>query len=226
LISAIKSRNLIDSENRTAVIPKRTAMRKRFEQQLSLGQIPIEQAYVNTKRKYILDELVLSLKTLYCTPEYNEKIFRVLEQGLGKHRTGRKGMDLWCIFVLAQVRFTLGISYEMLHNLANNHKAIRQLMGVEREFGNEPFEFEYQTLYENVSAVNDDLLDELNRVMQDFGYSIHFKKRKKGNHQTASEKKTVSDRFLIFLGKLGKRLSAFIPFSPVQRNREKTETGT
>ncbi len=206
-------------------------MRKRFEQQLSLGQIPIEQTYVNPKRKYVLDELLLSLKTLYCTPEYNEKIFRILEESLGKHRTGRKGMDLWCIFVLAQVRFSLNISYEMLHNLANNHRAIRQLMGVEREFGDEPFEFEYQTLYENVSAVSNDLLDELNKVMSDFGLSELSRKRRKGaghtkDHLPKKSEKTFPDRFWISLRRLGKRLSAIIPVPPVQKTGEKTGTGT
>jgi IS5 family transposase len=206
-------------------------MRKRFEQQLSLGQIPIEQTYVNPKRKYVLDELLLSLKTLYCTPNYNEKIFRILEEGLGKHRTGRKGMDLWCIFVLAQVRFSLNISYEMLHNLANNHRAIRQLMGVEREFGHEPFEFEYQTLYENVSAVSNELLDELNDVMRDFGLSEVFRKRRKGNehakeHLPEKNKGKLIDRFRDSLGKLGKRFSAIISVHSVQKTGEKTGTGT
>jgi|GEM_PF-822810 len=206
-------------------------MRKRFEQQLSLGQIPIEQTYVNPKRKYVLDELLLSLKTLYCTPEYNEKIFRILEESLGKHRTGRKGMDLWCIFVLAQVRFSLNISYEMLHNLANNHRAIRQLMGVEREFGDEPFEFEYQTLYENVSAVSNDLLDELNKVMRDFGLSELSRKRRKGSghsktHLPEKGNKTLPVRFWISMERLGRSLSAIIPVSPVRKTGEKTGTGT
>lgn len=205
-------------------------MRKRFEQQLSLGQIPIEQTYVNPKRKYVLDELLLSLKTLYCTPEYNEKIFRILEEGLGKHRTGRKGMDLWCVFVLAQVRFNLNISYEMLHNLANNHRAIRQIMGVEREFGHEPFEFEYQTLYENVSAINSDLLDELNKVMHDFGLSELSRKRRKGSghsktHLPEKTAKTLPARLWISLERLGKRLSAVIPVYPAQKTDEKTAPG-
>ncbi|MEL7586174.1 MAG: hypothetical protein AAGU19_05630 [Prolixibacteraceae bacterium] len=156
-------------------------MRKRFEQQLSLGQIPIEQTYINPKRKYVLDELLSSLKAIYCNKEYNEKIFSLLEKkaNFGKHRTGRKGMDLWCIFVLAQVRLSLGISYEMLHNLANNHRTIRQLIGIEREFGYEPVEFEYQTVYENVSMLKDEVLAELNQVIVEFGHGEGLKKKKK-----------------------------------------------
>lgn len=50
-------------------------MRKRFEQQLSLGQIPIEETYINPKKKYALDELLAALKAIYCNPDYHEKIF-------------------------------------------------------------------------------------------------------------------------------------------------------
>ncbi len=52
-----------------------------------------------------------------------------------KKRTGRKGMDLWVIFVLSRVRLTLNASYEFVYNLANNHKAIRWVMGIETESG-------------------------------------------------------------------------------------------
>jgi len=46
-------------------------MRKRFEQQLFLGQLPIEETYINPKKKYALDELLAALKEIYCNTEYN-----------------------------------------------------------------------------------------------------------------------------------------------------------
>jgi len=154
-------------------------MRKRFEQQLSLGQIPIEETYINPKKKYVLDELLAALKAIYCNSDYNEKIFSILESHInaGKKNTGRKGIDLWCIFVLAQVRLCLNISYDALHDLANNHRAMRQLMGVERRFGYEPVEFEYQNIYDNVSMLSDELVAEINGVILDFGYGEVFKKK-------------------------------------------------
>lgn len=154
-------------------------MRKRFEQQLSLGQIPIEETYINPKKKYALDELLAALKAIYCTPDYNEKIFSILEKHInaGKKNTGRKGMNLWCIFVLAQVRLCLNTSYEALHDLANNHRTMRHLMGVERRFGYEPLEFEYQNIYDNVSMLSDELVAEINGVILEFGHGDVFKKK-------------------------------------------------
>ena len=84
-------------------------MRKRFEQQLILGQIPIEEVEIPTKNATALDELLAALKELYCNKEYNERIFKALEKHIqaNKKLTGRKGMNLWEIFVLSQVRLCL-----------------------------------------------------------------------------------------------------------------------
>lgn len=154
-------------------------MRKRFEQQLAIGQIPIEETFISSKSKNALDELLAALKAIYCNVEYNEKVFIILEKYIiaDKKKTGRKGMDLWSIFVLSQIRLCLNISYDMLHNLANNHRTLRQLMGVEKSFGYEPVGFEYQNIYDNVSMLSDELITEINAVILEFGYGEVFKKK-------------------------------------------------
>ena len=78
-------------------------MRNRFEQQLSIGLLPIEKTEISIKTKDALTELLAALLKIYRTPEYNEKIFNLLENHLmkGKKQTGRKGMTLWQIFVLS-----------------------------------------------------------------------------------------------------------------------------
>lgn len=154
-------------------------MRKRFEQQLGLGQLPIEAAIINPKSKNALDELLAALKAIYCDKDYNEKIFSILEKHInsGKKNTGRTGMDLWCIFVLSQVRLCLNLSYDTLHDLADNHHKMRHLMGIEKGFGFERVEFEYQNIYDNVTMLNDELVAEINKVVLDFGQGQVFKKK-------------------------------------------------
>ena len=77
-------------------------MRKRFEQQLEIGQLLIQDTQISLKSKDSLDELMAALKEIFVTIEYNEKIFSILEGVIskGKQKTGRKGMDLWQLFVL------------------------------------------------------------------------------------------------------------------------------
>ncbi len=171
-------------------LQKDSKMRKRFAQQLSLGQIPIEDAQINYKSKNALNELLFALHTIYCNPNYNEQIFVLLEKHISgqKKKTGRNGMGLWCIFVLSQVRLCMNISYDVLHDLANNHRTMRELMGVEHEFGYDRITFGYQNIYDNVSSLSDELIKEINSVIVEFGHKEVFKKKE----ETALRLKTDS----------------------------------
>ena len=154
-------------------------MRQRFDLQLKIGQTPIGEIQINPKSKNALDQLIVALKEIYCNGEYNEKIFSIIERHLPSvdRGNGRPGMNLWTVFVLAQVRLCMGYSYDILHNQANNHRLLRQLLGIVEEFGIEPFIFEYQNIYDNVSKLSDAMLVEINDVIVEFGHKEVFKKK-------------------------------------------------
>lgn len=153
-------------------------MRKRFEQQLEIGTIGIGEVKINLKSRDSIAPFLASLQKIYTTPEYNEKVLSILENKLikGKKQTGRPGMDLWQLFVLAQFRLCLNISYDRLHDLANNHKTLRKIMGIEKSFGYEPIELGYQNILDNVGLLDDELVKELNQVIIEFGHDV-FKKK-------------------------------------------------
>ncbi len=156
-------------------------MRKRFEQQMSIGTIPIGETRITTKKRSgPLPALCAALKEIFTSPEWNEQVFAILESKItaDKKRTGRPGMDLWQIFVLSQVRLCMNISYDDLHDLANNHALIRQIMGVEKGFGHEIYEFEYQNIVDNVGLLDDEAVRELNQVIVEFGHGVFKKKRR------------------------------------------------
>jgi len=154
-------------------------MRKRFEQQMTIGSIPIGETKITTKKRSgAFPGLCAALKEIFITPKWNEKVFEILESKItsGKQQTGRPGMDLWQIFVLAQVRLLKDLSYDDLHHIANYDHLIRQIMGVEKGFGYERYEFEYQTVVDNVSLLDDETVWELNQVIIEFGHEV-FKKK-------------------------------------------------
>ena len=158
-------------------------MRKRFaqqfEQQLELGTIPIGETKITTQKSSgPYPALCAALKEIFITPEWNERVFEILESKImsGKKRTGRLGMDLWQIFVLAQVRLLKNLSYEDLHHIANYDHLIRQIMGIERGLGYERRELKYQNIIDNVSLLDDDTVRELNQVIVEFGHEV-FKKK-------------------------------------------------
>jgi hypothetical protein len=163
-------------------IQKTSIMRKRFEQEFTVDQIQICDLQINPKSKNVLDQLVAALKEIYCNQEYNERIFCILEELMdGKDsKNGRPGMDLWIVFVLAQVRLCLNYDYCMLHHQSNNDRLLRCLLGIEFEYGfGRRIEFQYQQIYDNVSRLNDDMLKRINDVIVEFGHKEVFKKKEK-----------------------------------------------
>ena len=153
-------------------------MRKKFEQQYCLGQVPIAEVKITTKCRDSIVELLAALQQLFVTEEFNIQIFNILESSIleGKKKTGRKGMDLWQIFVLAQVRLCMNISYDRLHYLSNHDRLLRQIMGVDREAGYGQIEFAFQNIYDNVSLLDDETVRLLNGVVLSFGHDV-FKKK-------------------------------------------------
>ena len=82
------------------------------------------------------------------------------------------GMDLWQIFVLAQVRLCMDLSYDRLHYLANSDKLLRSIMGIERVSGYGQIELDYQNIYDNVNLLDDKTLSELNQIIVSFGHEV------------------------------------------------------
>jgi hypothetical protein len=154
-------------------------MRQRFEQQFVIGRQLIEDAEIPTKKRSgALPGLCRALQTIFVSPEWNSKVFEILEDKIlsGKKKTGRRGMDLWHIFVLSQVRMCQNISYDELVNFANYNSMIRQIMGIETDFGHEKIRFSYQNIIDNVSLLDDESVKKLNKMIVEFGHSV-FKKK-------------------------------------------------
>ena len=152
-------------------------MRDRFTQQLSIGILPIEKTEISLKLKDPLTELLAALLEIYRRAGYNEKIFSILENHLlkGKKKTGRNGMTLWQLFVLAQVRLCNNIGYAGPHAQANNHLTLRSLLGMGADHGGfTRIGLEYQNIYDNVSLLTDEILEEINQVILDFGHKQVF----------------------------------------------------
>src|SRR5215210_4694296 len=107
-------------------------MRQRFEQQMNLRTIAIADVKFPLKSLDELPPVLKALQYIFITPELNEKVFQLLEKKIvaGKKKTGRPGMDLWHILVLAVVRHTLSTNWDRLEDMANYHQLIRQIMGV------------------------------------------------------------------------------------------------
>lgn len=155
-------------------------MRKRFEQQMSLAFHPIAETRIVKNCRDASQKIALALLEIFKNDQYNEQIFVILEKHISSDSNiGRPGMDLWQIFVMAQFRVGLNLSYDRLHYMVNSDRILRQLLGVEStDFQNtSPIEFSYQNILDNMALLTDEMLKEINDVIVSFGHKQVFKKK-------------------------------------------------
>ena len=154
-------------------------MRKRFEAQFKIGIKPISETPVLLKSRDDIPALVMALLKTYKTPEYNEQVLSLLHDAIlgDKKKTGRNGLNLWQIFVLAQYRLALNLDYDRLHYMVYSDSTLRQLLGIETETGFDRIEISYQRIIDNVHLLTDEVLRKINDVIIDFGHKKVFKKK-------------------------------------------------
>lgn len=158
-------------------------MRIVHDPQTKLGLAGIADLVFDPKSRDDIDKLLRGLQHLYITPDLRERVFALLEevlpdkvQGPGKAspRTGRPGMPQWNILVLGVLRLGLDADYDRIHNLANQHRNIRQMLG--HGDWDDPSYYELQTLKDNLRLFTPELLDRINREVVGAGHAALKKK--------------------------------------------------
>lgn len=158
-------------------------MRKRFEQQLSLGLIPIPDVRITTRTRDELPPILAALKHIFVDPALNAAVLELLEKRIlgDKKDTGRPGMDLWQILVLGVVRLGTDVDWDKLHHFANNDMMLRGILGVGTTgFGAEQKYFAYRTMVDNVSLLDEDTIKEISALVVAEGHRILKKKKDQG----------------------------------------------
>jgi len=100
------------------------------------------------------------------------KVFSILKQIVPKksQENGRPGMDLWKILVLGTLRLNCNWDYDKVHEMANNHHNLRQMLGHRKT----DFESNYalQTIRDNIALLTPPILDEINQIVVKAGHHI------------------------------------------------------
>lgn len=154
-------------------------MRKRYPIQQRLGTIPIGEISLNLKSRDSFPAILLGLQHIFLDEVLRESVLSIVEEAVcgGKRSTGRPGMDLWELFVLAVVRLGLDLDYDSLEDLANNHHRFRGIMGVaiESGFGDQK-EYNHQTLKDNLGLLNAEVINKINVLVVASGHKLLKKK--------------------------------------------------
>ena len=77
--------------------------------------------------------ILRALQHIYSTPKVRDPILEAIARdvnGKSDATRGRPGMSYWEILVLAGARLGCNYDYDQLQDLAENHRALRQIMGI------------------------------------------------------------------------------------------------
>lgn len=154
-------------------------MRTVLHSQMTLGEEDIAKIKLDPKSRDDIPNLLTGLKYIYTTPEIRQKVFSILEEvvprRIGKDRPasrdkGRPGMEQWRILVLGTLRLGLNADYDRIHELANQHRTVRQMLG--HGLLDDQKEYQVQTIKDNLILFTPEILDRINQVVVDAGHRL------------------------------------------------------
>ena len=147
-------------------------MRKVIELQMEFWKKDISQIKFDLKSRDEIPKLLMGLQYIYSTPKVRAKVFKILKSivPIKKHKVGRPGMNLWKILVLGTLRLNCNWDFDKVHEMANNHTSLRQMLGHSKN----DFDSFYalQTIRDNVALLTPQILDEINQVVIKAGHKI------------------------------------------------------
>jgi IS5 family transposase len=129
--------------------------------QLQLGQVNIADIQFDPYSRDEIPQRLQGLRHIYTSETLRDAVFEWLRQCIPKHvdvNSGRPGMDLWSVFVLATLRLNLNCDHDRVLALANNHNTLRQMLG---HCGfDQHKQYKLQTIKDNIMLLTANILDQ------------------------------------------------------------------
>ncbi len=166
-------------------------MRTVHKSQMSFGEIDISKIKLNPKCRDDIPAILSGLQFIYVTPELHDTVFNILKTVVPKRinddsstedvssTLGRPGMAQWKILVLGVLRLGLNTDYDRIHDLANNHSTIRQMLGHSGGW-DDTHEYSLQTVKDNLKLFTPEVLSQINHEVIKAGHTLVKKKQKDG----------------------------------------------
>jgi len=117
--------------------------------------------------------ILAALKHIYAQPKLRDDILQLVARDVNRdsnRKRGRKGMDYWPILVLASVRLGCNFDYDRLHDLAEQHRALRQMMGIS-DWDAEA-DFNWRTIRNNIALLRPETVERINHAIVAEGHTL------------------------------------------------------
>lgn len=156
-------------------------MRTVLHAQMTLGEEDIAQIKLDPKSRDDIPQLLAGLQYIYSTPDVRQSVFSILAEVIPRRVAagkevpvsmdkGRPGMEQWKILVLGVLRLGLNADYDRIHELANQHRTVRQMLG--HGVIDDQLQYQVQTLKDNLRLFTPEILDRINQEVVRAGHRL------------------------------------------------------
>jgi IS5 family transposase len=148
-------------------------MRKAMDRQQRLDCQPVANVKLNLACRDEIIPILAALQYIYSQPKLRDDILRAVAADVNadsSSKRGRKGMDYWPILVLTGVRLGCNLDYDKLQDLAEQHRALRQIMGIGD--WEEQTCFDWRRLQDNITLIRPETLERINHLIVGEGHRL------------------------------------------------------
>ena len=152
-------------------------MRKAFDRQRRLDCPSVGNVPLNLDCRNETIPILRALQHIYSTPKVRDAILGAIARdvnGQSKATLGRPGLSYWEILVLAGARLGCGYDYDQLQDLAENHRALRQVMGIgDWESGQKDKKrFDWRRIESNLNLLRPATIEHINQAIIQEGHRL------------------------------------------------------
>ena len=148
-------------------------MRKAFSDQRRLDCRSVLGVELNLNCRDEIVPILRALQHVYSQPKHRKEIFDLIGKDVNRDASpelGRQGMDYWQILVLAAVRLGCNLDYDKLQDLAENHAALRHIMGV-GDWGQD-VDFNWRRIRDNVCLLRPATIEKISHAIVAEGHRL------------------------------------------------------
>lgn len=148
-------------------------MRKGISKQTRFDCATVENVKLNLHCRDEIIPVLRGLQLIYSSPILRNKILDLVAEAVnGETRKdcGCEGLDYWQILVLASVRLGCNLDYDKLQDLAEQHRALRQIMGIGD--WDEMTNLSWRRIRDNICLLKPEIVEQISHLVVQAGHEL------------------------------------------------------